>query len=59
MQNLKESFLLSMITVDRGWFILENDLQIAVGVMALTVTFWAVLTWWDGLKEKYKRRKKQ
>lgn len=55
MHNLKDSFLLAVITTYQTCFAWETELQKFTAVLAFTIIWWCLLTWWDGVKEKLKK----
>lgn len=59
MSNLKESILLSIIAAYKTCFAWDNKVETVLGVIAMTVVIWCFLTWIDGLKAKFKTRRKR
>lgn len=59
MQNLKESILLSIITTCKTCFIWDNKVETVLAVISVAVIWWCLLTWKDGIIEKYGRKGKQ
>lgn len=54
MHNLKDSLLLAVITTYQKYFTWDNGLEQLVGILALTIIWWCILTWWDEMKERRK-----
>lgn len=54
MHNLKDSFLLAVITTYQTCFAWETELQKFTAVLAFTIIWWCLLTWIEGVKEKIK-----
>lgn len=54
MYNLKDPFLLAVITTYQTCFTWETELQKFTAVLVFTIMWWCILTWWDGVKEKIK-----
>lgn len=58
-ENLKESIFLSIITTCKTCFTWENKAEIVLAVIAVAVVWWCFLTWTEGLKTKFKTRRKR
>lgn len=54
MHNLKDAFLLSVITTYHTCFTWETELQKIVAVLTFTIIWWCILTWIEEVKEKIK-----
>ena len=52
MRNLRESFLLGMLTAGQRFFLWEDGLEAAAAVLAFTVIWWCLLTWQEEWKIK-------